>query len=144
MSRKSDCIFCQLVAVEISANVIYENEAVLAFLDVGPLADGHVLLIPRHHFAHIGEMPAAEAAQLAAVLPRLARALLHVTEAEGLNILQNNGASAGQVVEHVHFHLIPRRSGDGLGYRWNARAYPPGRASELATTYQRTLAAMTD
>jgi histidine triad (HIT) family protein len=74
------------------------------------------------------------------MLPRLGRALLEVTGAEGFNLLVNQGAAAGQSVSHLHVHLIPRKAGDGLGYRWNAGSYMEGRAAELANAYQDTLA----
>jgi histidine triad (HIT) family protein len=120
--------------------VIYQSEAVLAFLDIGPLAEGHVLVVPKDHYRLLVDMPSKVCAAIAAILPGLSRALLEVTEAEGFNLLQNNGAVAGQVVEHVHFHLIPRRSDDGLGYRWAAGSYPRGRAAEIAQAYQNALA----
>lgn len=144
MARDSHCVFCKIVAVEIPAAVVFENDSLLAFLDVGPLADGHLLVIPRAHYASLLEWPAAECAQLAYVLPKLGRALLEVTGAAGFNVLVNNGSVAGQVVPHVHVHLIPRRRDDQLGYRWNAGAYPAGRADELAIAYQRALAAHRD
>lgn len=140
MPRDPDCIFCKVVAVEIPASVIFENDSVVAFLDIGPLADGHVLVIPRVHHAKLSELPASECAQLGLVLPRVAKALLEVTGAEGFNLLVNEGRSAGQLVSHVHIHLIPRVANDKLGYRWNAGTYSPGRADELAAAYQQVLA----
>lgn len=139
MLRDSACVFCKIVALEIPAAVVYEDDSVLAFLDVGPLADGHLLLIPRAHHSLLVDLPAADCARLVAVLPALGRALLEVTDAGGFNVLMNNGKVAGQVVPHVHVHLIPRREDDQLGYRWNAGSYPAGRAEELAQMYKQTL-----
>ncbi len=127
----ADCIFCKIVAGVIPAAKVFEDKQTIAFLDIGPLAEGHLLLIPRAHYAQITDLPAELSAAMAAVLPRLASAVLAVTGAAGLNILQNNGRAAGQVVDHVHVHLIPRREGDGLGFRWNAGSYAVGRADEL-------------
>ncbi|MHC4697971.1 MAG: HIT family protein [Planctomycetota bacterium] len=140
MSRDPDCIFCKVVAGEIPASVIFENESVVAFLDIGPLAEGHVLIIPRAHHAKLSDLSAPECAQLGSVLPKVARALLEVTGADGFNLLVNEGRAAGQLVPHVHIHLIPRVAKDRLGYRWNAGTYPAGRADELATAYQAALA----
>ena len=140
MTRDPNCIFCKIVAAELPASVIYENESLKAFLDINPLAEGHLLVIPREHYTRIVDMPPTACAQLASSLPGLGRALLEVTGAEGFNLLQSNGRVAGQVVPHVHFHLIPRRPGDELGYRWNAGSYPPGRNAELATAFQKALA----
>lgn len=127
----ADCIFCKIAAGQIPATTFFTSDDALAFLDIAPLAPGHALLIPRAHYARLGDMPAEAAAGLAAHLPRLVQAILGATGAAGVNILQNNGRAAGQVVDHVHFHLIPRSEGDRLGYRWNAGKYAPGQADEL-------------
>ena len=139
MSRDSDCVFCKIVAGEIPAQVIYKNEFILAFLDTGPLADGHLLVIPREHFALMTDLSSDQVGRLTGILPKLGRALLNVAGAEGFNVLLNQGPSAGQVVPHLHFHLIPRRSEDGLGYRWKAGTYGKGRAGVIAAAYQQAL-----
>jgi len=140
MLRDPDCVFCKIVSAEIPATVVYESHAIIAFLDVGPLADGHLLVIPKEHFAGLTDLPGVKCAQVAEAIPYLGRALLRVTGAQGFNLLCNQGQAAGQVVEHVHFHLIPRCSADGLGYRWNVGKYAPGRDAELAAAYQKALA----
>jgi len=127
----SNCVFCRILAREIPAHVILDTPACLAFLDVGPLSEGHLLAIPRRHVERLDQLSEDEAAGLARLLPRLSRAVLGATGAPGLNILQNNGSEAGQVVPHVHFHLIPRRANDGLGYRWNAGRYSAGRVEAV-------------
>lgn len=127
----SSCVFCKIIAGEIPSHRVLETPASVAFLDVGPLAEGHVLLLPRRHAERLEHLSAEEMADLARSLPALAAAISAVTGAAGLNLLQNNGAAAGQVVPHVHFHLIPRREGDGLGYRWNPGQYSAGRAEAI-------------
>lgn len=139
MARREDCIFCKIVAGEIPASILFETDSGLAFLDVNPLSDGHLLFVPRDHYQRLSEMPPALAAKMAETIPRLGRALLAATKAEGYNLLLNEGASAGQVVPHVHYHIIPRKSGDGLGYRWNAGAYETGRADEVAAAYKKAM-----
>ncbi len=139
MARREDCIFCKIVAGEIPASVLFETVSGLAFLDVNPLADGHLLFVPRDHYERLSEIPPSLAATLAETIPRLGRALLAATQTEGYNLLLNEGAVAGQVVPHVHYHLIPRKSGDGLGYRWNAGAYETGRADEIAAAYKKAM-----
>ncbi len=119
MSGASDCIFCRIAAGDIPCTRVFEDEYLLAFLDVAPLAPGHTLLIPRAHHSCMQELPAELAARMGAVLPLLSDAVQKAVESAGVNILQNNGKVAGQVVEHVHVHIIPRQEGDGLGYRWN-------------------------
>ena len=141
MSREPDCIFCKIVAGEIPALIVRRTDAVVAFLDIGPLAEGHLLIIPCDHYANLTDMPPALCAEIASAVPMLGRALLDVTDAEGFNMLVNQGEVAGQVIHHVHFHLIPRRRGDELGYRWNAGQYVPGRADEVAAAYRAALAA---
>lgn len=135
----SDCIFCKIVAGKIPAAKVYEDANSLAFIDINPLAEGHTLLIPKAHYAFIYDMPSREAAEMCALLPRLARSVKTAVHAEGLNILQNNGLCSGQVVMHLHFHLIPRMPGDGLGYRWPAGKYPEGRLQEICTLVTQAL-----
>ncbi|HRX86774.1 MAG TPA: HIT family protein [Phycisphaerae bacterium] len=131
MSAASPSVFSRIVSGEIPAHKVYEDAHVLAFLDVGPLAPGHVLLIPKGEFATMDAVPEDVAAALGRVLPRLVRAVQSATGAPGINVLQNNGKVSGQEVMHVHFHLIPRQAGDGLGYRWNPGKYAPGEAEKL-------------
>ena len=131
MARDPNCIFCKIVAGDIPSLKVLETDAALAFLDIGPLAEGHVLLIPRDHHLTLLEMPDDAVAELARLLPRLARAVQAATGADARNILQNNGRASGQEVPHVNIHIIPRRPADGLGYRWNAGTYPQGRAEAL-------------
>ncbi len=127
----SDCIFCKIVEGKIPALKIYENDYVLAFLDIGPLSFGHTLVIPKKHYERLDQIPADEFAELAKVLPKISKAVVTAMNAEGYNILQNNGRVAGQVVPHIHIHIIPRNAGDGLGYRWLAKKYPEGKDKEV-------------
>ena len=136
MSSDPNCIFCKIIAAEVPAAVVYEDDSIVAFLDIGPLADGHLLVIPREHYTRLTDVPLESCAQIASVLPLLGRAALEVTKAEGFNVLLNQGAVAGQAVPHIHFHIIPRKKDDQLGYRWNAGKYAEGRAAQLATAYQ--------
>ncbi|MCD6365100.1 MAG: HIT family protein [Planctomycetes bacterium] len=128
----NDCIFCGIVAGEIPAAKVLEDDTCVAFMDIGPLARGHVLLIPKRHVVTIDQMKAEEAAGMLANLPALASAVRKVTGCEGMNILQNNGLVAHQVVMHVHFHIIPRNSGDAFNFNWPAGQYAAGKAEELA------------
>jgi histidine triad (HIT) family protein len=113
-------IFDRILTGEIPCHRVYEDEHVLAFLDIGPLAPGHTLVIPKERAAYLHELSAESAAAIGRVLPRLCRALLAVTGASDYNVLQNNGAAAHQAVFHVHFHIIPRRGAAGLGIGWPA------------------------
>lgn len=139
--RDANCIFCKVVSAQLPAHVVHEDPTTLAFLDIGPLATGHLLLITREHYSSLSDVPAPLAADLGFKLPGLGRALMKVTGASAYNVLCNQGSVAGQSVMHVHFHLIPRTDGDQLGYRWNAGAYAAGEAAKLAAAYQVAIAA---
>lgn len=128
---QADCVFCRIVAGAIPSARVFEDEACLAFLDIGPLSEGHLLLVPKRHYERITDMPAEDVASLMHPVPMLARAVVKATGAGGFNVLQNNGRVSGQEVPHVHIHIIPRREGDGLGYRWNAGKYGQGRMQAL-------------
>jgi histidine triad (HIT) family protein len=117
----ADCIFCKIVAGQIPCTRIYEDASVLAFMDINPISPGHTLVVPKKHYEAITEMPADEAAALYRPIPALAAAVKAALKAEALNVLQNNGRAAGQAVDHLHVHLIPRWVGDGLGFRWPAK-----------------------
>ena len=130
----TDCIFCRIVRGEIPAMKVLEDEACLAFLDVGPLAEGHVLLIPRAHAQTLDELSADQAAAMLRHLPALVKAVQAATGCAGVNVLQNNGKAAHQEVPHVHFHIIPRTPGDAFGFNWPAGQYRPGRAEQLVQT----------
>lgn len=119
----SSCIFCKIAAGDIPCLRVMESSDALAYLDISPLAAGHTLLIPKKHFEGILDVPVDLAGSLARQVPKLAAAIMRATGATGLNVLQNTGQSSGQSVFHFHIHLIPRREGDGLGFRWNAGTY---------------------
>ena len=129
----ADTVFGKILRGEIPCHRIYEDERVLAFLDVSPLSRGHVLVIPKEAAATIDKLSDESAAAIGRVLPRLSRAVLAATGATAFNVLQNNGTLAHQAVDHVHFHIIPKYDdGSGLGIEWPAGALANG--AELART----------
>ena len=134
-----DCIFCKIVAGQIPATKVYEDDASVAFMDLGPLAEGHVLLIPKTHARTMDQLSAADAAAVMGNLPTLVRAVCEATGCEGLNVLQNNGRVANQLVPHVHLHLIPRNVGDAFHFNWPAGSYPEGRMEQLASEIRKAL-----
>ena len=138
--RDPDCIFCKILADELPSSRVHEDEHTLAFLDLFPLAPGHTLLIPRDHHELLTDMPDETMAALGRVLPRLARAVVAATGAAGFNVFQTNGACSGQVVPHVHYHVIPRADGDGLGFRWQAGAYAEGEMTDWQAKIRSALA----
>jgi histidine triad (HIT) family protein len=137
----NECIFCRIVKGELPCTKIFENDAVLAFMDIGPIIKGHVLIIPKAHYATLPEVPAELAAQVMVVVQNVAAALLSALSADGVNVHQSNGACAGQVVPHVHFHVIPRFSNDGHRWNWAATTYE--NPAEMAALGQRLRAVLT-
>jgi histidine triad (HIT) family protein len=135
----SDCIFCRIATGEIPAAKVLEDPYCVAFMDIGPLADGHVLLVPKTHAETVDQLSAEQAGAILRHLPALVSALRAATGCEGVNVLQNNGRVAHQLVMHVHFHIIPRRAGDEFHFNWPAKRYPPGRAEQLAEEIRRNL-----
>lgn len=126
-------IFEKIVAGEIPSHRIYEDEHTFAFLDIGPLSEGHALVVPKRCYVTLDQVPDEVAAALGVAVQRVGRAIAEVTGCAGWNVLQNNGAAAGQEVMHVHFHVIPRAAGDGLGYRWRAGELDAEVAKSLRT-----------
>jgi len=113
-------IFTKILAGEIPCHRVYEDDKVLAFLDINPLSRGHLLVIPKEPAETLDQLSDDSAAAIGRVLPRLSRAVLAATGARHFNVLQNNGAPAHQAVFHVHFHIIPRFDDAGLEIEWNA------------------------
>jgi histidine triad (HIT) family protein len=109
------CIFCRIVAGEIPSEIVARDEDFTAFLDVQPLADGHVLVVPTRHVATIEELPADAATALFAAVHRLAGPARDAVGAPGSTIGINNGEATGQTIPHVHVHIVPRHAGDGSG-----------------------------
>lgn len=111
----ADCIFCKIIAGEIPSSKVYEDDQVVAFLDISQVTPGHTLVVPKQHFRNLLEMDADSASQLFARVPDIARKVMKATGAKGMNILNNNEEIAGQTVFHTHVHLAPRyKETDGL------------------------------
>ncbi|MFC3927456.1 HIT family protein [Streptococcus caprae] len=116
-----NCIFCKIVAGEIPSSKVYEDEDVLAFLDISQATPGHTLVIPKEHVRNVLDMSADTAQSLFARVPKIARGLQKATGADGMNIINNNEEAAGQTVFHAHIHLLPRYAdGDELDIRFTA------------------------
>jgi histidine triad (HIT) family protein len=121
-------IFSKILAGEVPCHRIYEDECVLAFLDVNPVSEGHTLVIPKEPAATLDALSDEAAAALGRVMPRVCRAVMRATGTRDYNVLQNNGAAAHQAVFHVHFHIIPKQGQKGLGISWPAKALHGGEA----------------
>jgi histidine triad (HIT) family protein len=131
----SDCIFCKIIDGEIPSSKVFENEHVLAFLDISQVTKGHTLVIPKVHKENLYELTPEIAKNLFEVVPEIARAMKQEFQPVGLNLLNNNGEAAGQSVFHFHMHLIPRYGeGDGFGAVWktNTSDYTPDDLKQIA------------
>lgn len=121
MSR--DCIFCRIVGGEIPSARVYEDADVIAFMDINPVVKGHTLVIPTGHHVRITDAPVEALCKVIAVVKRVAAAQVKALQADGISISQVNGKIAGQVVPHVHFHVIPRFGPDGQHTHWTPGQY---------------------
>ena len=110
-----DCIFCAIVNGTIPSSKVFESDTIYAFLDLNPVHKGHTLIIPKKHFKDVTELDTALGRDIFDAMQRVARAVMEATGARGFNVLQNNGRIAGQMVDHLHWHIIPRFENDGLG-----------------------------
>lgn len=134
-----DCIFCKIAAGKVPAIKVYEDQVVLAFLDISPVSDGHTLVISKEHFEELHQCPAELLGQIGARLGKIAKAVVAGVGSQGYNVLCNNGRMAGQVVKHLHFHIIPRNTGDEVFTRWPCYEYPQGKAEKLAVSIRENL-----
>lgn len=114
----TQCVFCRIVAREIPATVVHEDEHTIAFMDLGQVNPGHVLVAAKRHVENVFDLEAAQAAALAATTVRVARAIRAAFSPQGLSVYQANGKAAGQTVFHYHVHLVPRHEGDGMALSW--------------------------
>lgn len=138
----AETIFAKIVRGEIPCHKVYEDDRVLAFLDVGPLSRGHTLVIPKEPAATLDELSDESSAAIGRVLPRLCRAVKRVTGCEEFNVLENNGPLAHQAVFHVHFHIIPKPNDhEGLGVRWPAGKLDGASGAALSAELRRALEA---
>jgi len=112
--KKDDCIFCKIAAGEIPCSKVFEDDTTLAFMDIAPMNKGHLLVIPKDHFGNILEIDEETYGRLFSLICRIAKAVGAGLSPDGMNVLQLNGKAANQVVPHLHIHIVPRWTGDGL------------------------------
>lgn len=126
-----DCIFCKIINNEIPSDQVAENEHALAFLDIAPVNAGHTLVITKKHYANLEETPLNELNSLMALVKSVGLAVKEGLAYDGYNVGLNNDPVAGQIIPHLHFHVMPRKSDDGLKL-WPQRQYAEGEASQVA------------
>ncbi len=130
MKRDDNCIFCRIANGEIPSRTVYEDEEFRVILDLGPATRGHALVLPKEHYADLFEIPEELAAKAMVVGKKTAAKMKAALCADGFNLVQNNGACAGQTVSHFHLHLIPRYESDGQKIGWNPSEPSPEELDE--------------
>ncbi len=110
--KEKDCIFCKITDKEIPSKILFENEVVLAFLDISPISKGHTIVIPKNHYSNLEDIPNYELTEVYKEVKNLAKKIHKNLKIDGYNILQNNFAAAGQIIKHFHIHIIPRNYDD--------------------------------
>lgn len=128
---RNNCIFCKILAGDIPSYSLYEDEDTYVFLDINPVSNGHLLVIPKKHAETLTDLDEATAGAVFRTVRNVAEALENSLEPNGVNILQNNGAAAGQEVGHVHVHIIPRYADDGFEFSFTSRKLPEEQAKRL-------------
>ena len=117
-ANMTDCLFCKIVEGEVPCHKVYENDKIIAFLDIQPLTKGHTLVIPKEHASSMDKLSSDYAAALGNALPLVCSAVLKSTGATAYNLIQNNGHDAGMSIPHVHIHIIPRYSDSTHSFLW--------------------------
>ena len=139
MANSDVCIFCEIIAGKIPCHKIYEDDNVISFLDIGPISSGHTLVVPKQHFVRVDQCPEDVISKISVCISNVSKAVLTATEADGYNVLCNNGRAAGQIVDHVHFHIVPRYDNDGLFNQWPSDEYPEGQGKVVADSIREKL-----
>lgn len=134
MTTDSACVFCKIIAGQIPSLKVYEDDVVFAFMDIGPIVHGHVLVIPKAHYATVMETPPEVLAAVNERIPKLARAALKATGRKACHVLVNSGAEASQSVGHLHYHILPRAEGDGYHLHWPSQKLDMSAGKELASS----------
>ena len=134
MAADPNCIFCKIVAGEVPCFKLCEDAETLAFMDINPVHDGHCLVIPKAHWASAFDIAPEAIAAAARMAARVAGAINAALQPDGLNLIQANGPGAAQSVAHFHFHVLPRRLGDGVLINWQPQ---PGDRAQIAAVAER-------
>ena len=132
----ADCTFCKIINKEIPSDIVYEDKDTIAFLDINPVNKGHTLVLPKEHYENLFDVPEDILSNTMKIVKKIAVALSKYSD--GVNLGQNNRRPAGQLVDHIHFHVIPRFSGDGLRH-WPGKKYQEGESKKVAEEIKKLL-----
>ena len=122
-----DCIFCKIIRQDLPCHKIYEDEKIFAFLDILPISPGHTIVVPKDHMSDVENLRTEDFSAMASAVKKIGRAMLDGLGVMGYSVLLDNKSAANQHVPHIHFHIVPRAEGDGLG-RWPQGGYGEGEA----------------
>lgn len=125
-----DCIFCKIIKGDLPSSKVYEDDDILAILDINPTKPGHTLVFPKVHTQNIEETSEKTLAKIMAVVKKVGKSIKENLPADSYNVSENNDKAAGQLIPHIHFHVVPRHKDDGLRL-WPQRPYPDGKAAEV-------------
>ena len=134
-----DCIFCQIIEGKIPANKVHDDDDFVAFLDINPITPGHTLVMPKKHHETYSDLPKELAEKLAATAQVVSRGVVKSQNAEGYNLFINNHKCAGQAIPHVHLHIVPRKSNDGVRFNWTPKPYDEGKIEEVEKSIKEAL-----
>jgi len=133
-----DCLFCKIIAGQIPCQKVYEDESVFSFLDINPVNPGHALVVLKNHSADLLTTPPADLMKIISVIPKIAKAITESLDYPAFNLGVNNGPVAGQIIPHLHFHIMPRREGDGHKL-FPGKPYADGEMSAVAEKIKQKL-----
>jgi histidine triad (HIT) family protein len=136
---EASCVFCKIVAGTIPCFKLHEDASTIAFMDINPASEGHALAVAKGHWPTVFEIPAPVLGHVAATAGRVAVAVNAALRPDGINLIQANGPGAAQSVPHLHIHILPRHTGDGLAINWHPK---PGNMAKIKQVYERILAQM--
>ena len=137
--KDDGCIFCKIVAGQVPCFKLLEDDKTIAFMDINPVNPGHALAVAKGHWPTVDVIPADVIAAVAQTAQKVAKAVVTELKPNGVNLLQANGAGAGQTVPHLHIHIMPRRAGDHVSLNWEPK---PGDMKEIEAVYKRLKAAL--
>ena len=132
------CLFCKIINKEIPSEMVYENDETMVFLDINPVNPGHLLVVPKEHYKDMLSTPSSILKEIMDVAQKVAPAAMKAVGSTAFNVGVNNGADAGQIVDHMHLHIMPRYSNDGHKL-WKGTPYGDGEAIEVAIKVREAL-----
>ncbi|MCX8194026.1 MAG: HIT family protein [Candidatus Pacearchaeota archaeon] len=136
---QKECVFCKIIQGKIPCYKIHENKKFLSFLDISPINKGHTLLIPKKHLETVLDINERDFSEMMRVAKKLSKAIIKATKADGFELCINNKKAAGQVIPHLHLHIMPRFDGDGLKFDWPTKRYSQEEMQKIAAKIKNSL-----